>query len=73
MQDPNREILVRAMRPPSDDPVLQPLREVGSDTKTQHWDFEDIQRALRAANSRGIQIESLFAKRAATPRSGLAN
>jgi hypothetical protein len=42
---------------------LQPLREVGSLEKTQHWDREDIIAALRMANLRGIQPESLYARR----------
>lgn len=42
------------------DTALQPLREVGSLEKTQHWNEEDIIQALRLANLRGIPTQSLY-------------
>ena len=41
---------------------LQPLREVRSQEKSDHWDREDIMDALRVANLHGIPVERLFAK-----------
>ncbi len=46
--------------------LLQPLREIGLPTKTQSWDIEDIQAAIREAYSLGIAVESLYGT--ATPR-----
>jgi len=40
-----------------DDPVLQPLREIGTTVKTQFWDPDDIKEALREAIRRGISLE----------------
>ena len=40
--------------------ALQPLREIGSITKSQYWDFEDISRALREARRLGIAPERRF-------------
>ncbi len=45
---------------PSGSRLLQPLREIGLTEKTQCWDIEDIQAALREAYSRGIAVESLY-------------
>jgi hypothetical protein len=41
---------------------MQALREVGSEEKTQYWDREDIMRALRAANLRGVRVDNLYAR-----------
>lgn len=41
-------------------PSLQPLREVGTEDKSQYWDFEDIALALREARRLGIAPERLF-------------
>ena len=41
-------------------PSLQPLREIGTEDKSQYWDFEDISRALREARRLGIAPERLF-------------
>lgn len=43
--------------------LLQPLREVGSMEKTQHWHQDDIMAALRAARLQGIAPERLYANR----------
>lgn len=40
--------------------LLQPLREIGLSEKTQCWDLEDIQAALREAYVLGIPVESLY-------------
>ena len=40
--------------------LLQPLREVGLFEKTQSWDVEDIQAAIREAYLQGIPVESLY-------------
>ena len=40
--------------------LLQPLREVGLTEKTQCWDVDDIQAALREAYVSGISVESLY-------------
>lgn len=40
--------------------ALQPLREVGSEEKSQFWDMEDVMQALRVANRRGIPLRDLF-------------
>ena len=40
--------------------ALQPLREVGTQEKTQFWDMEDVMQALRIANRRGIPLEELY-------------
>lgn len=52
--------------------LLQPLREIGLSEKTQSWDMEEIQAALREAYARGIQVESLFGtgNRVITPTAG---
>jgi hypothetical protein len=44
----------------ADAPELQPLREIGTEAKSQHWEFEDITRALREARRLGIAPERLF-------------
>ena len=41
------------------DKLLQPLREVGCDEKTQYWDIEDIRAAIREAYRLGISPERL--------------
>lgn len=43
-----------------DNPALQPLREVGSENKSQYWEFEEIRRALEEARRLGISPERLF-------------
>lgn len=40
--------------------LLQPLREIGLTEKTQSWDLEEIQAALREAYRQGIPVESLY-------------
>ncbi len=45
---------------PRENTALQPLREVGTEEKTQFWDMEDIMQALRVANRRGISVTGLF-------------
>lgn len=40
--------------------ALQPLREIGTEDKSQYWDFEDITSALREARRLGIAPERLF-------------
>ena len=40
--------------------AIQPLREVGTMTKTQYWSFDDIEDAIREANLRGIDPQQLF-------------
>lgn len=40
--------------------LLQPLRDVGLTDKTQCWDVEDIQAAIREAYWLGIPVESLY-------------
>jgi hypothetical protein len=40
---------------------LQPLREVGSHEKSQHWHQDDIMAALRTARLQGIPLHKLFA------------
>jgi hypothetical protein len=44
----------------SECPTLQPLREIGTEAKSQYWDFEDIACALREARRLGIAPERLF-------------
>jgi hypothetical protein len=44
----------------TESPALQPLREVGTEDKSQYWDFEDITLALREARRLGIAPERLF-------------
>jgi hypothetical protein len=39
---------------------LQPLREIGLSEKTQCWDLEDIQAAIREAYALGIPVEALY-------------
>ncbi len=45
---------------PADLSELQPLREIGTEDKSQYWDFDDIRRALREAQRLGIAPERLF-------------
>jgi len=45
---------------PREETALQPLREVGTEEKTQFWDMEDVMQALRVANRRGIPVSGLF-------------
>lgn len=40
--------------------TIQPLREVGTSTKSQYWTFDDIEDAIREANLLGIDPQSLF-------------
>lgn len=53
---------IETRSPSTTEDHLQPLREVGSVEKSQFWDREDIMDALREANLRGINPESLYAK-----------
>jgi hypothetical protein len=45
---------------PSGSRLLQPLKEVGLTQKTQCWDIEEIQAALREAYVSGVSVESLY-------------
>jgi hypothetical protein len=45
---------------PPEETALQPLREVGTEDKSQFWDMEDVMQALRVANRRGIPLTDLF-------------
>jgi hypothetical protein len=45
---------------PPEETALQPLREVGTQEKTQFWDMEDVMQALRVANRRGIRLTDLY-------------
>ena len=47
-------------RVPCGSRLLQPLREIGLTEKTQCWDLEDIQAAIREAYAQGIAVESLY-------------
>ena len=40
--------------------LLRPLRDVGLADKTQCWDIEDIQAAIREAYLEGVSPESLY-------------
>ena len=40
--------------------LLRPLRDVGLTDKTQCWDIEDIQAAIREAYLAGVSPESLY-------------
>jgi hypothetical protein len=55
----NQAIKISRLAPPVNDPLLQPLREVGTEEKTQFWDMDDIYAALRAANRLRIAPETL--------------
>ena len=48
---------------PVNQEVLQPLKEIGSMEKTQFWDFEQIQEALREVNRFGIPVKSSRSER----------
>ncbi|MFT4637786.1 MAG: hypothetical protein ACI8T1_001097 [Verrucomicrobiales bacterium] len=50
--------------------LLQPLREVGLYEKTQSWDVEDIQAAIREAYLQGIAVESLYGTGNVDPERG---
>ena len=54
-------IIPLKMTPP-EETALQPLREVGTDNKTQFWDMEDVMQALRVANRRGIPLQQQFSQ-----------
>jgi hypothetical protein len=45
---------------PPEETALQPLREVGTEDKSQFWDMEDVMQALRVANRRGIPLTDLY-------------
>jgi hypothetical protein len=47
--------------------ALQPLREIGTEDKSQYWDFEDIKSALREARRLGIAPERLFQRAGEDP------
>ncbi len=49
----------KKMTPP-EETALQPLREVGTEVKTQFWDMEDVMQALRIANRLGINLNGLY-------------
>lgn len=52
---------MRLERPqPSGSRLLQPLREVGLTEKTQCWDIDEIQAALREAYITGVPVETLY-------------
>ena len=52
---------MRLERPqPSGSRLLQPLREVGLTEKTQCWDIDEIQAALREAYITGVPVEALY-------------
>lgn len=40
--------------------LLQPLKEIGTEDKTQYWEFDDISRALREARRLGIDPATFF-------------
>jgi hypothetical protein len=45
---------------PPEETALQPLREEGTEDKSQFWDMEDVMQALRVANRRGIPLTDLY-------------
>jgi hypothetical protein len=45
---------------PPEETALQPVREVGTEDKSQFWDMEDVMQALRVANRRGIPLTDLY-------------
>jgi hypothetical protein len=47
---------------PPEETALQPLREVGTQEKTQFWDIDDVMEALRIANRRGIDLNGLYGR-----------
>ena len=47
---------------PEEELSLRPLRDIGSTVKANHWEFEDVQEALRAARRIGVPPESLFTR-----------
>jgi hypothetical protein len=53
-------IKIQKLLPPGDTSALQPLREVGSEEKTQFWDLDDIYEALREAHRLGLPPEKFF-------------
>ena len=46
--------------PSEKESILQPLREVGTITKTKSWTFDDIEDAIREANLCGIDPQQLY-------------
>ncbi len=50
---------------PADSLALQPLREIGTEDKSQYWEFEEIRNALDEARRLGIDPERLFHTRTA--------
>lgn len=46
--------------PLNESKLLQPLREVGTQKKSQYWTFDDIEDAIREANLLGIDPEQLY-------------
>lgn len=54
---------ITRLTPPSGQPALQPLREVGTMDKTQFWDIDDVMEALRIANRQGIPLDKLRGSR----------
>ena len=53
-------MMIQKQIEPSGSRLLQPLKEIGLTEKTQCWDIDEIQAALREAYSRGIPVESLY-------------
>ena len=47
--------------------VLQPLREVGCDEKTQYWDIDEIRAAIREAYRLGISPDQLASAKRQNP------
>lgn len=45
---------------PESPALLQPLKEIGTEDKTQYWEFDDISRALREARRLGIDPATFF-------------
>ena len=54
----NEDVLVAVPTAMAEPDALQPLREVGCDEKTQYWDLEEIQAALREALRLGIDPQA---------------
>jgi hypothetical protein len=54
----NEEMMVAVPTAMAAPDALQPLREIGCDEKTQYWDLEDIQAALREALRLGIDPQA---------------
>jgi hypothetical protein len=55
---------------PEQEVSLRPLREIGSTDKSAHWEFEDVQAALRTAYRLGLPPERLFFRGVRRRRAG---